>query len=91
MFSEASVNVSGYFFFFRMGEFSGTFALYALPCQTPFYQTAPVLSSVTQQQNVKGYWWEGSTSIDISPISASDVMGKHNKIGGITFRAVLIK
>ena len=91
MFSEASVNVSGYFFFFRMGEFSGTFALYALPCQTPFYQTAPVLSSVTQQQNVKGYWWEGSTSTAVPPTSASDAVGQHNQIGGITFGASLIK
>ena len=62
-----------------------TFASSALPCQTPFCQTAPLLLSVTQQQHVIGYWWEGSTS----PTSADiDFMGKHNKIG-ITFRAAL--
>ena len=79
------------FFFFRMGEFSGTFALYALPCQTPFYQTAPVLSSVTQQQNVKGYWWEGSTSTAVPPTSATYIMGQYNEIGGIIFRAALVQ
>jgi len=35
------------------------------------------------------YWWEGSTSTDITPTSASDVTGQHNKIGGITVRATL--
>jgi len=35
------------------------------------------------------YWWEGSTSAAIQPISASDIMHKHNKIGGITFRAAV--
>jgi hypothetical protein len=34
------------------------------------------------------YWREGSTSM--SPSSASDVMGQHNKIGGINFGATLI-
>jgi len=36
------------------------------------------------------YWWEGSTSTAISPTSTSYVVGQHNKIGGITFEAVLI-
>jgi len=30
------------------------------------------------------YWREGSTSIVTPPTSTSDVMGQHNKIGGIT-------
>ena len=33
---------------------------------------------------------EGSTSAAIPPTSASDSVGQHNKIGGITFRAALI-
>jgi len=37
------------------------------------------------------YWWEGSTSAAILPTSASDVMGQHNKIGGITFGAALVQ
>jgi hypothetical protein len=61
-----------------------TFATYALSCQTPFCQTAPLLSSVAQQQNLMEYCWEGSTS------TASDIMGQHNKIGGINFRVTLI-
>ena len=37
-----------------------TFASSTLLCQTPFCQTAPLLPSVTQQQHVMEYWWEGS-------------------------------
>jgi len=37
-----------------------TFVPYALPRQTPLGQTAPLLPSVTQQQHVTEYWWEGS-------------------------------
>jgi len=62
-----------------------TFASYALPCPMPFCQTAPLLSSVAQQQNLMEYWWEGSTSTAISPASASDIVGQHNKIGVINF------
>jgi len=36
------------------------------------------------------YWQEDSASTDIPPPSASDVVGKHNKIRGITFVAALI-
>jgi len=67
-----------------------TFASYTLLCQVPFCQTAPLLSSVTQQQNVMEYWWEGPTPTVMPPTSASDVVGQHNKIGGITFGTVLV-
>ena len=53
-------------------------ALYALPCWTSFYQTAPLLPLVTQQQNVKEYWWEDSISSDLPPTSP-DAVGQHNK------------
>jgi len=43
-----------------------------------FCQTAPLLPSVTRQQNVTRSWWECSTSTAIAPICASDVMGQHN-------------
>ena len=66
------------------------FASYALPCQMPFCQTAPLLPSVTWQQNGTECWLEGSTSAAIPPTSTSVVMGQHNKIGGITFRAALV-
>jgi hypothetical protein len=36
------------------------------------------------------YWREGSTSTAISTTFASDVVGQHNKIGGITFGAALV-
>ena len=64
--------------------------LYALECQTPFCQTAPLLPSVTWQQHVIEYWWEGSTSTAIPPTFAFDFVGQHHKIGHITFRSALI-
>ena len=68
-----------------------TFAPYTLPCRASLCQTAPLLPALAQQQNVMGYFWEGSVSTAIPPISASDVVGQQNKIGGITFGASLIK
>ena len=38
-----------------------TFASYSLLRQTSFCQTAPPLSSVTQQQNLMGYWLEAQS------------------------------
>jgi len=55
-----------------------------------FCQTAPLLPSIPQQQNVTGYWWEGSIFTAVPPTSASDIMSQHNKIGGITFGAIFI-
>ena len=56
----------------------------------PFCQTAPLLPSVTQQQNVTEYWWEGSASSAILPASVSTAVGQCNNIGGVTFRAALV-
>jgi len=62
------------------------FASHALSCRT-----APLLPSVTQQQHVMEYWWEGSTSAAVPPRSTtSDVMGQHHAIGSNTFRVALI-
>ena len=61
-----------------------TFASCTLPCQMSSCQSAPLLPSVTQQQNVREYWQDGSAS---TGTSTSDVVGWHNKKGGITFRA----
>jgi len=36
------------------------------------------------------YWWEGSTSTAVPPVSSSDVVDQNNKIGNIAFRAALI-
>ena len=64
--------------------------LVSLPCQTPLCQAAPLLPSITEQQNVMEYWWEGSTSTAILPPPTSDFVGQHNNIGGITFRVALL-
>ena len=64
--------------------------LLLLPCQTPFCQTAPLLPSVTWQQNVTGYWWKGSTSTAIPPTSTSDIVSQRNKTRGITLGAFVV-
>ena len=88
---SASVNECHWMQFFPHGGIQlHTFASYALPCQTPFSQTAPLLSSVARQQNLTEYWREGSTSTAIPPISASDFVDQHNKIGAITFGAAVV-
>ena len=66
------------------------FISYVLPHWMSFCQSAPLQPAVTQQQNVVAYWQEGSTSTAIPSTSTSDVVGQHNKIGGITFRATLV-
>ena len=58
---------------------------FAHPCQMPFCQTAPLLPPVAWQQYVTEYYCEGPTSTAIPPTFVSDVMDKHNKIGGIPF------
>ena len=70
-----------------------SFPLLCFICTSTLYTVlsdcAPLLSSASQQQNVMEYWWEGSTSAAVSPASASNVLGQHNKIEGIIFRATL--
>lgn len=66
-----------------------TFASYTLPYQPPFCQPSPLLLSATWQQNVTECWWEGSVSTATPPTSASDIVGQHTKIGGITFKTAL--
>ena len=63
---------------------------YTYPFQTPFCQTAPLLLFVTQQQNLTVCCQEDSTSTVIPFTPASNIVGQHNKIGGITFRAILV-
>ena len=74
--------------FFHLEEFN-SFVSYAILRLTSYCQVAPLLSSVTWQQNVTGYWWEGSTSTAIPPASVSVAAGQHHKIGDITFREAL--
>jgi len=51
---------------------------------------ASLLPSVAWQQHVAKYWWEGSASTAIPLASSSYIVGQHNKIGGITFGAVIV-
>ena len=80
---QASMNISGV-------SQRHPFASYTLPCQMPFHQTAPLLPSVTRQQNEMEHMWEGSTSTAIPPTLASEIVSQCNEIGGITFRAALV-
>ena len=77
------------FFFFPHGGIH--WQTFAFPCQMPFCQIGPLLTSVAWQQYGMRYWWEGSTSTAIPPTSASDAMSQRNKTGGITSRAALVK
>ena len=83
---QMSVNVSGC----HGGIQWHTFSSCSLPCQTPFCQTAPLLPSVTRQQNVMQYWWKGSIYTVVLPTSSTDTVGQENKIGGITFKAATV-
>jgi len=77
-------------FFLNGGIQWRTFSSWALPCQMPLCQTAPLLPSVTWQQHVMGYWQEASTSSAIWSAYASGVVGEH-KLRGIAFEAAFIK
>ena len=77
-------------FFPRGGNQWHTFTSSTLSCQMPLYQTAPLLPSVTWQQDVMEYWQEGSTSTVIPLTSASDVVGQKNKVEDISFGSALI-
>ena len=85
---QASMNVNICNFFSHGGIQFHTCVSYALPCQMTICQTAPLLPSVTQQQNVMEYCQERSVSTAIPPTSTFDLVGQHNKAGGITFRAL---
>ena len=78
---QVSVIVSGCSFFLHGGIQCHTFASSSM--RDAFCQSAPLQPSATQQQNVMGYWWESSSSTATPPTSTSDVVGQHNKIGGI--------
>jgi len=83
------VNISGGSFFQQGGIQFHTFVSLTFPCQTPLYQTIPLLPSVMQKQRVTEYWWEGSSSAAIPP-SASDIVCRQNKTGDNTFGGVFV-
>ena len=80
------MNVNGCCFFFHMEELRVTPLLHL---HFHVGQIAPLLPSVTWQQNVTEYWWEGSASTAMPKTSAFAIVGQNNKIGCITFGAAL--
>ena len=77
---------------FLMEEFSDSpLARTHFHTRHQFVRLDPLLPSVTQQQNIREYWWEVSPSTAIPPASTSDTVDQYNKTGGITFRAALVK
>ena len=52
-------------FFLHGGTQRHGFVSCALPCQMPLCQTSPLLPSVTWEENVMEYGWEGSVSTAI--------------------------
>ena len=81
---QVSMNVNGCHFFLH-----GEIQWHTSTSSTLSYQTD---ISVTQQNNVMEYCWEGSTFTAIPSPTVPDVVGQqHSKIGGITFRATLVK
>ena len=64
----------GAVFFPHRGIQFHAIALYVSSCQKPFCQTAPLLPSVAQQQNVTEFWWKDPASTAVLPTFASDVV-----------------
>jgi len=75
---QAPINVNGCIFFSAWRNSVPHLCLICTPCQRPFWQTAPPLPSVTQQQNVMQHWREGSISAAIPPTFAFDTVGQHH-------------
>ena len=71
-----------------MKEFSSMPLLHRCSCVRHHFDRVPLCCHL--QQNVKGYWWEGSASTAIPPTSTSDTVSQHNELGGITFGAALV-
>jgi len=63
------------------------FATYIFPCQTPICLGTSLLPSVAWQQSVMEYWGQVQP---VLPYITSDVMGQHEKRGGITYWAAFI-
>ena len=76
--------------FLHGGIWWHTFASHTLPYQAPFCQTVLLLPSVTWQQHMTEYWWEGAKPTAIPQTSSSNFMDQHKKIQGITSKATLI-
>jgi len=68
---SASVDMCRWVPFFLHGGIPfHTCASSTCPCHALLYQTAPLLPSVTLQQNLIEDYWEGSTSSEIPPVAS---------------------
>ena len=76
---QASVNVSGCHFF-HMKELSDA------PLLHMHFHVRLLLCCHLSHSNKMEYWWEGSIS-NILLIPISDIVGQHDKAGGVTFGA----
>jgi len=77
---QASVNVNGcHFFSAWRNSFAHLCFLHTSMSDSMLSHCAPLLPSVTQQQHVMGYWWDGSTCAAVTPTSSCDLVGQHNK------------
>lgn len=84
------MNISGCHFLPHGGIQFHIFTSHALPCQTACWQAAPLLPSITLQQNVTEYFQEGSNSTVIPSAFTSDDLGQNNKIRYISFGVTFI-
>ena len=86
----ASVNANEYHYeYHHMEEFDSTPFLH-VTFHVRYHIVRQPLCCHFLQQNIMKYWWGGSASTDIPSTSTSNVVGQHDKTGGITFRAALI-
>jgi len=82
------MNFNGWHFF---PQFNFTSLLHIhFHVRNHFFQTAPLLRSVIQQQNMTEYWLEVSIPTAIPLTSISYIVGQNNKKGGIIFRVALV-
>lgn len=79
-------------FFLHEVQFSDTALFHTYFHIRLCFVTAPLLTSITWQQNVmeKNIGGKVQPLLPLPPTSAYDVMAQHNKVGDITFRLALV-
>ena len=75
---QASVNVSGRYFSLIWRNSMTHLCFIHTSISDTILSDCPLLPSVTQQQRVTEYWWEGSACPAVPPTSTSDAVG-HRK------------
>ena len=85
---QMSMNVSGCNIFL-MEEFSSTLFLHMHFHFRHYFVRLPLCSHLWHGNKIS-CWWESSNSTATPSTCASDVVNKHNKIGGTDFGAALV-